>query len=46
MKSIITTASNGKNQNMPPFRGALKPEELRDVAGFISHDLFQRPLPN
>ncbi len=46
LKTIITTATNGKNQNMPPFRGALKPEELRDVAGFISHDLFQRPLPD
>ena len=46
MKVIITTATNGKNQNMPPFRGALKPEELRDVAGFIAHDLFRQPLPN
>jgi quinohemoprotein ethanol dehydrogenase len=46
MKVIITTATNGKNQNMPPFRGALKPEELRDVAGFIAHDLFKQPLPN
>jgi glucose dehydrogenase/cytochrome c5 len=46
MKVIIATATNGKNQNMPPFRGALKPEELRDIAGFISHDLFKRPLPN
>jgi len=43
-KVIITTATNGKNQNMPPFRGALKPEELRDVAGFIAHDLFKQPL--
>jgi mono/diheme cytochrome c family protein len=46
MKVIITTATNGKNQNMPPFRGALQPEQLRDVAGFISHDLFGRALPN
>jgi mono/diheme cytochrome c family protein len=45
MKAIITTATNGKNQNMPPFRGALKPEELRDIAGYISHDLFGQPLP-
>jgi quinohemoprotein ethanol dehydrogenase len=43
MKVIITTATNGKNQNMPPFRGALNPEELRDVAGFIAHDLFRQP---
>jgi mono/diheme cytochrome c family protein len=45
-KVIITTATNGKNQNMPPFRGALKPDELRDIAGFISHDLFRQPQPN
>jgi hypothetical protein len=31
---------------MPPFRGALKPEELRDVAGFIAHDLFMQRLPD
>src|SRR6185295_3650152 len=35
MSVIFTTASNGKNQNMPPFKGALKPEELRDIAGYI-----------
>jgi mono/diheme cytochrome c family protein len=46
MKIIISTATNGKNQNMPPFRGALKPEELRDIAGFIAHELFKQPLPN
>ncbi|HEY6457575.1 MAG TPA: hypothetical protein VIY90_20035 [Steroidobacteraceae bacterium] len=45
LKVIITIATNGKNQDMPPFRGALKPEELRDVAGFNSHDLFKQPLP-
>jgi quinohemoprotein ethanol dehydrogenase len=41
MKVIIATATNGKNQNMPPFRGALQPQELRDVAGYIAHDLFK-----
>jgi mono/diheme cytochrome c family protein len=39
MNVIFTTASNGKNQNMPPFKGALKPEELRDIAGYISKEL-------
>ena len=39
-KLIIATATTGKNQNMPPFRGALKPEELRDIAGYISRQLF------
>lgn len=46
VKVIISTATNGKNQNMPPFRGALTPVELRDIAGFIAHDLFKQPLPN
>ena len=36
---VFTTAMNGKNQNMPPFKGALKPEELRDIAGYISKEL-------
>jgi alcohol dehydrogenase (cytochrome c) len=40
MNIIFTTATNGKNQNMPPFRGALKPEELRDIAGYISKELL------
>jgi mono/diheme cytochrome c family protein len=39
MNVIFTTAMNGKNQNMPPFKGALKPEELRDIAGYISKEL-------
>jgi mono/diheme cytochrome c family protein len=39
MNVIFTTASNGKNQAMPPFKGALKPEELRDIAGYISKEL-------
>jgi quinohemoprotein ethanol dehydrogenase len=37
---IIATATNGKNQNMPSFRGALKPEELRDIAGYIARSLL------
>jgi glucose dehydrogenase/cytochrome c5 len=45
MSVIITTATTGKNQNMPSFRGALKPEELRDVAGYIARDLIKaQPL--
>ena len=40
MAVIFSTATNGKNQNMPPFRGALKPEELRDIAGYISKQLL------
>jgi len=40
MTVIITTATNGKGTSMPPFRGALKPEELRDIAGYISKELI------
>ena len=36
MRRIISTATTGKGQNMPPFRGALTPEQLRDVAGYIN----------
>lgn len=38
---IIATATLGKNQNMPAFHGALKPEQLRDIAGYISRELFK-----
>ncbi len=41
MNVIITTATTGKNTDMPPFRGALKPEEIRDIAGFISRELIK-----
>lgn len=46
VKTVITTATNGKNQKMPSFRDALQPAQLRDIAGYISHDLFRQPLPN
>ncbi len=38
--AIYATVNTGKNQNMPPFKGALKPEEIRDIAGYISKDLI------
>ncbi len=38
---IIATATLGKNRNMPSFRDALKPEQLRDIAGYISRVLFK-----
>jgi quinohemoprotein ethanol dehydrogenase len=38
---IIATATLGKNRDMPSFRGALKPEELRDVAGYIARELIK-----
>ncbi len=41
VRYIIATATRGKNQNMPSFHGALKPEQLRDIAGYISRKLFK-----
>ena len=38
--AIYATANMGKNQNMPPFKGALKPEEIRDIASYISKTLM------
>ena len=38
-KFIITTATTGRG-DMPSFKGVLTPEQLRDVAGYISTDLF------
>ncbi|HVY66262.1 MAG TPA: PQQ-binding-like beta-propeller repeat protein [Gammaproteobacteria bacterium] len=39
MSVIFTTASTGKNQGMPSFKGALTAEELRDIAGYIAKEL-------
>jgi quinohemoprotein ethanol dehydrogenase len=36
---IVATATAGRNE-MPSFKGILKPEELRDAAGYISTELF------
>jgi quinohemoprotein ethanol dehydrogenase len=38
-KFIITTATTGRG-DMPSFKGILTPEQFRDVAGYISTDLF------
>jgi hypothetical protein len=38
-KFIITTATTGRG-DMPPFKDVLTPEQLRDVAGYITTDLF------
>jgi quinohemoprotein ethanol dehydrogenase len=37
---IAATATAGKGDAMPPFRGVLKPAELRDIAAYIAEDLF------
>jgi quinohemoprotein ethanol dehydrogenase len=38
-KFVITTATTGRG-DMPSFKGVLTPEQLRDVAGYITTDLF------
>jgi quinohemoprotein ethanol dehydrogenase len=39
-QAVANTAWNGKNNAMPPFRGTLTTEQLRDVAHYISDELF------
>jgi mono/diheme cytochrome c family protein len=39
IQALANTAWVGRNA-MPPFRGMLTPEQLRDVAHYISSDLF------
>jgi quinohemoprotein ethanol dehydrogenase len=39
INGIANTAWNGKN-TMPPFRGVINPEQLRDAAHYISSELF------
>jgi alcohol dehydrogenase (cytochrome c) len=43
--AIYATVNTGRNQNMPPFKGALKPEEIRDIAGYISKSLIPAQHP-
>jgi quinohemoprotein ethanol dehydrogenase len=45
IETVYSVATNGKNTNMPPFKGALKPEELRDIAGYISKELIPSSQP-
>jgi alcohol dehydrogenase (cytochrome c) len=37
---MANTAWTGRNQ-MPPFRGVLTPDQIRDVLGYVSQDLFK-----
>jgi len=39
VQALADTAWIGRNA-MPPFRGMLTPEQLRDVSSFISKELF------
>lgn len=42
---VANTAWNGKN-TMPAFRGTLTPEQMRDVAHYISDELFNNAHAN
>ncbi|MEK9648514.1 MAG: c-type cytochrome, partial [Gammaproteobacteria bacterium] len=37
---VVTIVSTGRNQ-MPNFTGALTPEQIRDVSGFVADKLFE-----
>ena len=39
---VVTTATKGRG-DMPSFRDVLKPEQIRDVAGYITQGLFASP---
>ena len=39
---VVTTATKGRG-DMPSFRDVLKPEEMRDVAGYVTQGLFALP---
>ena len=40
IRDVITIVSSGRN-NMPNFTGALSPEQIRDVGGFVVDRLFE-----
>jgi cytochrome c oxidase cbb3-type subunit 3 len=39
-QQLANTVWNGKNQQMPAFRGTLTPAQLRDVTHYISQQLL------
>jgi len=40
IQRIANTVWNGKNTHMPSFQSALKPAEVRDIANYISKEIF------
>jgi quinohemoprotein ethanol dehydrogenase len=42
LAAAIQTVTNGRN-NMPPFRSAFTPEQIRDVSGYVVQTLAGRP---
>ena len=41
LDAAIATVTNGRN-NMPPFRGAFTPEQIRDVSVYVVESLATR----
>ena len=41
LDAAIATVTNGRN-NMPPFRGAFTPEQIRDVSVYVVEALATR----
>ncbi len=45
LNAAIQTVTNGRNTNMPPFRTAFTPEQIRDVSAYVVETLAAtRPL--
>jgi cytochrome c6 len=42
LDAAIATVTNGRN-NMPPFRGAFTPEQIRDVSVYVVEALARNP---
>jgi len=40
MQGIVNAVSRGQNERMPAFAEILTPEQIRDVAGFVSRGMF------
>ena len=40
MQGIVNAVSRGQNERMPAFAEILTPEQIRDVAGFVSRGEF------
>jgi len=40
IRDVITIVSTGRN-NMPTFTGALSPEQIRDISGYVVDRLFE-----
>ena len=42
LDAAIQTVTNGRNTNMPPFRTAFTPEQIRDVSAYVVETLARQ----